>query len=182
MVKRLILKGAKLDIENNKEYTPKKLAKFKNIRNIVDLFENEEFAMKFNFLKLNTLHGRISKKRQSNVNLFIFMHILCLIFGYFFECPGKKIKNILYFLSFFTFYIKNSIKIKIVYNNKSFNILYLIIFSLVIINFIILIFLDPGFIINNSDTIKSLLDIVENEKSVNMYCPYCIVIKKNKII
>jgi hypothetical protein len=61
--------------------------------------------------------------------------------------------------------------------------MYLIIFFLVIINFIILIYIDPGYIVNNSNSIKSLLDIVENEKSVNMYCPYCIVIiiKKYKI-
>jgi hypothetical protein len=90
MVKRLILKGAKFNIENNKQFTPIKLAKFKNITNIVDLLENEEFFLKYNFLKLNTLQGKMSKKRQSNVNLFIFMHILCLIFGYLFECPGKK--------------------------------------------------------------------------------------------
>ena len=40
--------------------------------------------------------------------------------------------------------------------------MYLIIFFLVIINFIILIYIDPGYIVNNSNSIKSLLDIVEN--------------------
>lgn len=89
MVKKLIMKGAKLDIENNKGYTPLKLARFKNINNIVDLLENEKFSLSLNFIKLNIFQGEISKKRQSNVNLFIFMHFLCIIFGYFIECKGK---------------------------------------------------------------------------------------------
>ena len=81
-----------MDIENNKGFTPVKLAKFRNVSNIVELLENEEFSLKFNFLKFNTFQGKYRKQRQSNVNLFIFLHILCIFFGYFFECSGKKNK------------------------------------------------------------------------------------------
>jgi hypothetical protein len=47
------------------------------------------------------------------------------------------------------------------------------------VSYVILAIKDPGYVANESQKIKTLLDIVENEENVNDYCPYCIV-RKNK--
>lgn len=49
------------------------------------------------------------------------------------------------------------------------------------ISYIALAVKDPGYVVNDSEKIKTLLDIVENEENVNDYCSYCIV-KTTKFI
>ena len=84
MLKKLLLKGGKLDIENNKGLTPINLAKHKNYINVVEFLENEENLRKNNFFKL-----RINGQKQSNKSIFIILHLICLFLGYFIGCEGK---------------------------------------------------------------------------------------------
>ena len=63
------------------------------------------------------------------------------------------------------------ILIEIELHSDVFGIIYLILFMLILVNFVYLIFSDPGFIHTQS---KELVDIVEKEElNIAEFCPSC---------
>jgi hypothetical protein len=78
------MKGANLNIENNRGFTPISLARHRNYINVVEFLE-EENSKKNNFFQL-----RINNQKQSKKSIFIILHLICLFLGYFIGCEGKE--------------------------------------------------------------------------------------------
>lgn len=97
LIKKLVMKGADLNIKNNKGLTALDLARSRNITNIVDMLTNEEFGtINSQMLKLNTFSGNAHKSKYSNVIAFIILHIVCIFQGYFILCQGNYIYLIIF--------------------------------------------------------------------------------------
>jgi len=96
------LKGADVNIRNNKGMTPFDLAKSRNITNIVEMLSNENIkTANSNILLLSKFTATSKNLKYSNMIAFIVLHLICLFFGFFILCQSIFIIHINSFLKIF---------------------------------------------------------------------------------
>ena len=91
LIKKLLLKGADLELKNNKGQTALEFAEENNRTNMVKLL----MSSKQNVCTDSFITPPLTKKDNSffNVVFFIAIHIICETIGYFILLPRKYITN-----------------------------------------------------------------------------------------